>query len=157
MIDIRALTVRQPYAAAIMAGVKPVENRIWKRELPPGGLWIGIHAGLRSVKVDVGLVADMTICGGWVKPMPPIVEMPFGALLGLAHVSEICAPEDLPLWIADDPHFQWWASGPWCWVVDQVAPLAEPIPMRGALGLWRVPMELLDDAALEVLRGVTAG
>ena len=34
-----------------------------------------------------------------------------------------------------------WAVGPWCWHVDEVLALEEPIPCRGAQGLWYVPEE----------------
>lgn len=29
-----------------------------------------------------------------------------------------------------------YATGPWCWVLRDVQPLANPVPARGALGLW---------------------
>lgn len=32
-----------------------------------------------------------------------------------------------------------WFFGPFGWALDEIRPLAEPVPCKGALGLWRVP------------------
>ena len=40
----KALSIRQPWASLIMAGIKPVENRTWKTNFR-GRIWI--HAGKR--------------------------------------------------------------------------------------------------------------
>lgn len=47
---IRALTVINPWAALLAAGVKPVENRTW----PPHGLVPGVCGPLRQL-LDLGL------------------------------------------------------------------------------------------------------
>lgn len=39
-----------------------------------------------------------------------------------------------PADLLNDP----WACGPYCWVIDDVRLLPEPIPCRGAQGLWHV-------------------
>jgi len=36
-----------------------------------------------------------------------------------------------------------WAYGPWCWILGDVQPLPEPIPYKGARGLWTI-----DDLAI---------
>lgn len=43
-------------------------------------------------------------------------------------------------WIAGHVHVE----GPWCWVLSDVVRLREPIPWKGAQGLWNVPRELAD-------------
>lgn len=42
-------------------------------------------------------------------------------------------------WLKDHEHVE----GPYCWVLDNVRRLPEPIPFRGAQGLWEFPDELL--------------
>lgn len=50
-----------------------------------------------------------------------------------------------------------WATGRWCWVVDDVQRLRRPVPLRGSLGLWRLPpsvdafLHLGDDAPTHAL------
>lgn len=39
------------------------------------------------------------------------------------------------------PDTRIWAFGPWCWVVDAVVELDQPIPCKGKQGLWAVPAE----------------
>ena len=34
-----------------------------------------------------------------------------------------------------------WASGPYCWLLENVRPLANPIPAKGRLGLWNADLE----------------
>jgi hypothetical protein len=113
MTDIRALTIRQPWAALIAQGTKRVENRTW------GTAWRGtllIHAGksadpypddvarvngtdVRSAIVAVATLADIHVCDG------------------------ACSP--------------WAEAGRHHWVLSDVRPVAEPVPYMGALGLWR--------------------
>lgn len=70
-----ALTLLQPYASAIAYGPKRIENRPWRRTLPPQGLWVGLHAGV-----------------AWYSPLPAwftgdTAKVP-RALLGAMHFAE---------------------------------------------------------------------
>lgn len=71
-----ALTLLQPYASAIAYGTKRIENRPWRRTLPPHGLWVGLHAGV-----------------SWYSPPPAwfagdAAKVPRGVLLGVMHFAE---------------------------------------------------------------------
>ena len=44
---LKAVTVLQPYASAIAAGVKPWENRPRPIRLDDGPIWLALHAGLK--------------------------------------------------------------------------------------------------------------
>jgi hypothetical protein len=114
----KCLTVRQPWAAAIMAGRKPVENRTWRTHYRGPLL---IHAGKRR---------------SWAgEAFPDGTRVPaqqvFGALLGIIDLVDCVRVEEC----RDNP----WASGPWCWVVENPRPFAEPIPYRGRQLLFDVP------------------
>ena len=52
-------------------------------------------------------------------------------------MADILAGEIPPRfsWLKRDPH----AEGPWCWVLEGVSPLAQPIPWSGAYKLFDVP------------------
>jgi len=114
--DLRALTVKQPHAWAIAAGLKDVENRSWRFWLPLGTT-IAIHAGLKDDPDGLAV---------------PVTETPDdlvrGALVALVDVVDC---------ITDSPS-PWASPGQWHWVLANVRRLPEPIPMRGAMWLFRV-------------------
>ncbi|MCE5264312.1 MAG: ASCH domain-containing protein [Deltaproteobacteria bacterium] len=127
----KALTIWQPWASLIVRGPKRIENRSW---VPPRwliGQRIGIHAGKKAVAVDGLMMAEY----------PELAELlrdplPLGALVGSAIVAGVetgAGPRK------DDRFFE----GPAGWILEDVVPLPDPIPMRGAQGLWDLP----DDAA----------
>ena len=113
LLGLRCLTVKQPWAAHIVYGGKRVENRVWHAPRSIVGTRIGIHAGL-----------------GVDRNAPPHDSGCHSALIGTAVVVasvEACPPGQEDWWI-----------GPHGWVLDDVVELAEPIPMRGQLGVWRI-------------------
>ncbi len=133
----RALSVRQPMAHAIAAGVKVHENRP-RRMLSPERFprWVALHSSQ----------------GYWPAPNwhqlwpdydgPPIRELPKGVLLGVMRLDwmreypngtprTMCAADAS---MRSDP----WASGPWCLRIGVYLPLPDPIPAKGKLGFWRV-------------------
>lgn len=101
-----ALTLQQPYATAIALGPKRVENRPWRRTIPPGGLWVGLHAGKGLYSRASLLVRCWTAreevehgepFGLWPE-CPPLENMPRGAMLGAMHIRSIERyPDDGPL------------------------------------------------------------
>lgn len=120
----RGLTVCQPFASLIAAGAKPVENRTWPTSYRGALL---IHAG----KSRKWLGEHVDVVG---LPDP----MPFGVVVAVARLHDCRRLEELPSRLRVHEH----ASGPWCWILRDVAPLSRPVPWRGALGLWGVPAEL---------------
>lgn len=120
----RALSIRQPWAWAILYAGKRVENRSWYMAYRGP---IFIHAG-RTVEYQAleGLQDEILAVP---QPRQPAV---CGALLGVATVIDCIRPEDVP----EDQ--QRWAVGPWCILLGDVRPLADPRPFAGKLGLFRV-------------------
>lgn len=114
----RALTVKEPFASAIIDGAKPIENRTWP---PPKGVLgerILIHAG----KKRHDLASDFEHL--WVGPERP------GCILGSVVIREVISSSDS----------EWWL-GPLGWVLADPIPLAQPVPYRGNMGLWFVKDE----------------
>lgn len=126
----RALTIQQPFASAIIFGPKRVENRPWRAKLPPDGEWIAVHSAL-------GLFPKLD--RRWFQGLWPTPEhaLECGVILGLMHVTHITDTVD-----ETDP----WAFGPWVWHIDQVIALEDFIPCRGNRMLWKVP----EDIALQL-------
>uniref|UniRef100_A0A6M3LYE8 Putative ASCH domain-containing protein n=2 Tax=viral metagenome TaxID=1070528 RepID=A0A6M3LYE8_9ZZZZ len=136
--DFRALTVRQPWASAIVSGSKRVENRTWPCPFRQPR-WIAIHAGRAEPPGDE--IPD-DLC--W----PGLDErsLPLGAMVGLALVKG-----SLPIDADDRRLASPWASGPHCWLIRRVIDLAEPVPCRGALSLWRVPAPVVRRIKAQVI------
>lgn len=91
-----ALTLLQPYASAIAVGPKRIENRPWRRRVPPGGLWVALHAGKGLFNDAAGLVRvwrEVSAVTGqpfglW-PGAPDLAGMPRGCLLGVMHIANI--------------------------------------------------------------------
>lgn len=107
----RALTVRQPWAGLIVAGIKGVENRSHPTSYRGTLL---IHAGLGA---DADAMAEH---GG------RLGEYPAGAIIGAVDVIGC---------VRDSPS-PWAAEGQWHWILANPR-ACEPVPASGALSLWK--------------------
>jgi len=146
----KVLSVRQPWAWAIIHGGKDVENRNWDTKFRGR---LAIHAGKQFdiSKADfnafkVGIYGEpwtsmaqrysgessVNFCG---------VQM--GGIIGTVEVYD-CVRDSL----CDSP---WKADGDdfYCWLLRDPVALPWPIPMKGQLGLWDVPDSLLGLEASE--------
>lgn len=126
----KALTICQPYPHLILTGEKPVENRRWLT-LYRGPLLL--HAGKSRAWLGED-DEELARATGF-----PLV---FGAIVGRVELVGCVQafryrkmyPEH-----ADSEH----VNGPWCWILRDPVRFKEPIPWRGALGLFDVPDEVL--------------
>lgn len=128
----KALTICQPYAELIVRGTKDVENRTWPTNYRGP---LAIHAGKSRSWLDDD---NYDI---------PLDDMTFGAIIGIAELVECVELEKVerpgPLdWL----HWDRFAHGPWCWVLDNVRRI-DPIPYRGRQGLFEVDDELIPKPA----------
>lgn len=130
----RGLTLRQPWATLIAHHGKRIENRQWTTRYRGPLL---IHAGL-------GFDAD---AAGWARGRPdlpyphsaPPTGYPAGSVVAVATLTDIhsCPVEGEahPCPVAANPWAQ--SHARYHWILTEVRALAEPVPARGALGLWR--------------------
>ncbi|MEE6295167.1 ASCH domain-containing protein [Georgenia wangjunii] len=140
----RALTVRQPWAWAIIHGGKDVENR--SRNL--AGAYRGpvaIHAGLAPFEKDNdGSRAHKAAYGSEVP-----TALVFGALIGVVDLVGVHESPDEGC-MGLDPFDRARLCSPWAqqdvWhlVLANPRPLPEPVPYRGRLGLWTLPDGAVD-------------
>jgi hypothetical protein len=135
-----ALSVRQPWAYAILYLGKRIENRSWQiaKERLKGELSgdICLHAGKAwgyAEKNDLALLRP-TIERKIAKPYPPIYT---GGLVGVMRIIDCQVPNDV------DSEQDFWAIGDFCFALNQVRSFPQPIPYKGALGFFHVPDELV--------------
>ncbi len=153
------ISVRQPFAQALLLGVKDVENRNWRPA--PVHRWLALHAGkalyrfndpqtgqpatgrqgiIRSVaraRIDLGAIwPDMPPWGTNSKGTP---QAPRGAILGLIRLAGCVSPADIAEpspWVNPDAR--------WCWQVAEAIPLPEPLFYSGGEGLFDVDVLTAD-------------
>lgn len=125
----RALTLWQPWAWAVAAGKKTVENRPWAPPKSAIGETIAIHAG----KVyDEDGEAFLRKHGVAIVPGMGI----HGAILGTVRIDGFVELGQLhPDPVLLDPMF----FGRFGWKLSQARLFLEPVECKGALGLWRIP------------------
>lgn len=120
-----ALSVRQPWAWAIIHAGKPVENRYWRRPNP--GLQfrgpVAIHAAKGMTRDEYESARDFIEQRG--HRCPPAAELQRGGIIGSAYVLDVVRAHASP-----------WFFGPVALELGDVKPCPF-VPARGALGFFR--------------------
>jgi hypothetical protein len=126
---LHTLSIRQPWATAIIMRVKDIENREWKPRLATP-FRLNIHAGKTF--------DDNAYRRGLLTREQCANRM--GALIGF------CTVEAIHDGIACHGACSYWAmTALWHWELSN-AHAIDLIPMRGRLGLWEVPADTWDEA-----------
>ena len=119
-----AISIRQPWAWAIIYGGKDVENRSAPRRFQPAvGHRVLIHAS-KTMSPDEYAAAVAFMAGLGVR-CPASTDLAFGGIVGSAIVTSIVTRHRSP-----------WFRGPAALVLADARP--EPfMAVRGQLALWR--------------------
>ena len=132
---VRALTLRQPWAWAVIHGGKDAENRRW-RTTYRGPLLI--HAG-KNTERDPEATARLL----WMMADPEAFGQPRAAwqarqaIIGVVRLSDILTDSRSP-----------WATAGWYhWMFEFAAPVDPAIPCLGRPGLWVPPAGVADRLA----------
>lgn len=120
---IRGISIRQPYAACILAGAKTVENRPTRWQTG----WVLLHT---SKTIDQRALR-IPLIGRTIRGR----QLVTGAVVGIARITDCHQdPEGSP------PCTEW---GAWHLVLADVQELALPIPARGQVVPWRPSPDLV--------------
>jgi hypothetical protein len=147
MSEMRVLTVRQPWAWAIIYGGKDVENR--DRNI--AGSYRGPVAIHAAAAWDDDAFSDPIVRDAIARYGLDAMgsSLTTRAIIGVVDLVDVREPIDVQVrvdertwkWVSHDP-------SPWAWpgrkhlVFADPHPLAHPIPFRGGLGLRRLPAEV---------------
>lgn len=137
-----ALTLHQPWAAAIAWGTKRTENRSWAAPRTLIGSWLAIHAG-------GGGKADFEDACETVEAVlfdeDPLDKRGLVALIeerradrGIVAVAHVVGCDR-------EMRSPWDCEGQWHWRFDRVVELIEPVACKGAQGLWYPPDGVVED------------
>lgn len=128
----KAITISQPYASLIADGFKFIENRTWPTSYRGP---IAIHAGKGTQYLN----------------KQELAEYPAGCIVAMARLSACVTLKSirerdatpcrhdliegtLKQWSDAARHIH--AEGPFCWILEDIKKLDEPIPATGKQGLW---------------------
>ncbi len=115
----RCLSIRQPWAWLVCAGMKRIENRTWSTDYRGT---IAIHASTsNSVVKDYVRNSDTDLFS--------VHDFAYGAILGFADVADVRT-------FGREHEDDGFACGPYCWHMSNPRMLKTPIPMLGKLNLF---------------------
>lgn len=120
----RAITVCQPWAWAIIEGRKLVENRNWPTQYR--GV-LAIHAGKSMQWFTGGNLPDGT-------PEPVVDSLIFGAVIGTVEIYDCVRRNSAKV------TGNCWAEGPWCWLLRNQQKFDRPVFCRGQQGFFEVEL-----------------
>lgn len=133
----KALTIHQPWASLIAYGHKRYETRSWSTNYRGP---IAIHAGRTGVSIEDLVDFDPQAAGMMAHALRltsvrDLRTLPFGAVLAVGELTAVHRTEDLRV-SAAEREFGNFTAGRYAWEIVDLQLLAEPIPARGAQGLW---------------------
>lgn len=127
----KALSIKQPWAYAIVHGTKPIENRSWPTRFRGP---VFIHAGKQHESDEIeGVLRRIAHETGreWKHLYPHYREhAQRGGIVGVASLIDCVTEHESP-----------WFYGPYGFVLANARPMPL-IPIRGQLGFFEVPDNL---------------
>lgn len=149
----KVLSLLQPWATLVVMGAKKIETRSWNTKYR-GPLLIHASAGK-----NMGMLKDRhnqflaTVYNKYAPKAPAFVDLPFGKIIGsinLVHtfISELT-------YTGEGIYYQEWGAkftetemafgdyspGRYGWLLANPKLFTNPIPAKGALGLWEYSIE----------------
>lgn len=135
----KALTLWQPWATAMVEGKKLVETRSWAPPKTMAPLTIAIHAGKR-----VDDEASMFVEGK---------NYPTGVILGVVDVVKVATMNDQMIAAQTEEERSWgdWRSGRIAWFTKALLWFKEPIACTGHQQLWQIPSDVDAEVAKRLI------
>jgi hypothetical protein len=152
----KVITLTQPWATLVIIGAKTLETRSWATSYRGT---LGIHASkgyplsARGIRHEPAFMEAL-----WQGGIKPDMPLPIGCILGtvtltgcFATPGVVQAPIRYPGGLVIPPgepevFFGDYSPGRFAWTMEEPEEWRDPVPAKGALGLWDwrgVPMEVL--------------
>jgi len=152
---VKILTLTQPWATLVAIGAKTYETRNWSTSFRGP---IGIHAAKGLAGMDSHQFQrlcntppfwDVLQHTEYAAGMVLSQLLPRGAIIAVCTLVDVVPTRAIP-WGVLSQHelaFGDYSAGRFAWELRNVRRLSEPIPARGALGLWTFNHPALDALA----------
>jgi hypothetical protein len=124
----KAITLRQPWAWAIINAGKDIENRDWKTHSRGR---VAIHAAVGMTRGQYEEACEYIRGISRMIKIPAYEDLERGAIVGTVEVVACVQDSDSP-----------WFMGKYGFVLARPRRLREPIPCKGALSFWNVPQDI---------------
>lgn len=158
----KVLSLRQPWANAVVFGGKRIENRRWNTKFRGEFL---IHAAKAMPDDYYEDTVQWMAQAGLVFPTPDRDTIKRGGIIGIARLDGVLRPKSGKLVSEDEAAFsahhpdaaeilKWWMPEQYGFVLRDVRPLPF-LPMRGALSFFDAPADM-EAAVRGILKGVCA-
>ena len=121
----KALTLRQPWAWAIINAGKDIENRNWKTHSRGR---VAIHAAAGMTRGQYEEACEYIRNINHSIRIPEYGDLERGAIIGMVEIIDCVQASD-----------SFWFMGKYGFVLAHSKRLREPIPCKGALSFWSVP------------------
>ena len=135
---IKAISLLQPWASLVVLGLKTIETRSWTTAYR-GTLMIHASRGKSGAAVAKDPV--------FTRHIPDFGKLPFGCIIGEVRLKDVLRMEDLGLpqeiigrLTLEGRAFGDYSGGRYAWLLEEALAYEEPIPAKGALGLWDAGM-----------------
>ncbi len=142
----KALSLTQPWAELVVLGEKQWETRSWRTSFRGR---IAIHAAKKFPAWAIELAISNRYFVDAIKNYPPI-KMPLGVIVGSVEIIAMQSTDAmLDVLGHKEIAFGDYHAERWAWQLSDPIMLDEPIPCRGALGLWEVPPDILNGMTVD--------
>jgi hypothetical protein len=148
----KALTLRQPWATLVAIGAKTIETRPWATSYRGP---LAIHAAKGFPKEARDLLwkdfdfyaafrpdhaAALKLAGVRLVPNAAACavsgQLPLGSVVATCRLVSIIVTSRITALSDQERAFGDYSPGRYAWILEDVKPLAVPIPAKGALSLW---------------------
>ena len=135
----KAISIKQPWAYLIAAGIKDIENRTWKCPQKYIGQRILIHASAKPAKIDFEINGQATVMEIQLSSALNKCDENglFSAIIGSVEIAD-CVVNHTSIW-AEKTNLPEQLSNEciWNWVLANPILFDEPIHnVKGKLGFW---------------------
>jgi activating signal cointegrator 1 len=131
----KAISLWQPWAYALVSGMKKIETRSWST--PYRGPLL-IHAA----KTFPVTARDFAMTERALGRLP--ARLPFGALVGVVNLADVRRTESVIQEIsAIERLYGDYSWGRYAWMTDSFMAFDEPVPYKGKQGFFNVPDEII--------------
>jgi hypothetical protein len=136
----RAISLWQPWASAIPLGLKHFETRLWSTEYR-GPLIIHAAKGINRVQRFFWR-SELTL-----GRLP--ARLPLGGLVAIVDLVSCRPTDEVKLYVtAIERLYGDYSPGRFAWGFENIRPIVDPIPWRGAQGFFNVPDEVLSKTGI---------
>ena len=133
----KALTLYQPWATLVAIGAKRIETRSWSTNYRGP---LAVHAGKNKRYFDV---LGLNIPYGE-EGVLFVTELPYGCIVAICKLAAVVRIDKSSYtwashkWVLNEQEraFGDYSVGRYMWLLENIKILPEPIPAKGAMGLW---------------------